>query len=186
MPGKKWTVDHLRNWHDVRSSGSYGEHGTGIYLEASYTSFYKELLRKTKLLSQLIATSWLDNDNRAPEIREILRKATADDSDLRKLLTGKNCNLWKEEIFTKEEIELYAFQITWDSFQGVLIEELQAVFDQKPPYFTVKLPCPPRPTLGEVNLTQQQIQEWVNSPLEDSEGKIKPFPPYPYLPTTTA
>ena len=154
-------------------------------LPCNYETFANQLLRRTKLLSQLIASSWLEGE-KARKIREIFTHFSTghDDSDLRALFTGRKPDLWNQRIFDDDEIELYRFEISWNTFEGTLNENTQAVRDQKPPYFTMVLPYPPRPALGEFTVTLDQIQNWVNSPLqEDNDGLIQnPFPPYPYIP----
>jgi hypothetical protein len=199
MANKEWTIQDFKDLHGLRASCKVGDkasHSPGeTSQEVSKTHNYVDsanlfannILRQTKKLSQLIAYSWLENE-KARKIREIFRRATADDSELKQLLTGQFPDLWCEPIFTESEVALYSFQINWDTFIGTLIEEQQAIMAQCPPYFRVNLPYPPRPALGETTVTLEQIQEWADSPLEfDENGTVKnPFPPYPYIPCSSA
>ncbi len=186
----KWTVQHLKDWHSSpglsRQVSSKQTPKPNHYTDLKQT-FIAQLLKQCRLLSQLIASSWLEGD-KATKIREIFTEATGkDDSQLRALLTGKKPELWKQPIFDENEITMYRFQITWNAFEGTLLEHPQALVEQKPPYFTVILPYPPRPELSEFTVTYQQLETWVGAKLEEDEnGLVKnPFPPYPYIPLTS-
>ncbi len=184
---KDWDVTALREWHQSKSSPAKSQPCPPPKKHpCDYETFANQLLRKCRLLSQLIATSWLNGDQ-AKQIREIFTQATGhDDSELRQLVTGKKPKLWKQSIFDDEEIELYELKISWNSFEGKLIENAQAVMSQTPPYFTLILPYPPRPALGEFTVTYEQIEEWTTASIEEEDGLIKnPFPPYPYIPLTS-
>jgi hypothetical protein len=198
MANKEWTIKDLRDLHGLRSSSKVdvepllksGETPQEIskthnYVYSSHL-FTNNILKQTKQLSQLIANSWLE-DEKGKKIREIFRRATADDSELKTLLRGGFPDLWSEPIFTESEVALYRFKINWDTFVGTWIEDQQSIMAQCPPYFTVNLPYPPRPALCETTLTLEQIQEWVDSSLEfDEQGIVKnPFPPYPYIPCSS-
>lgn len=184
----EWTVGDLREWHSSLSDADKGITKTG-HPFCNHETFAKAMLRKTKLISQLIARSWLEDDT-ATQIREILTQfATGhDDSDLRELFTGRKPELWDKRIFDDDEILTYRFEISWDTFEGKMLENHQAALKQQPPYFTVVLPYPPRPVLNEFTVTLDKIQDWINSPIEeDEDGLIKnPYPSYPYIPTTTS
>lgn len=185
---KEWTVRDLRELHKRLSSPSTRTKKPKDH-PCDYETFAQAMLRKTKLISQLIARSWLEDDT-ATQIREIFTQfATGhDDSDLRELFTGRKPELWDKRIFDDDEILTYRFEISWDTFEGKVSENHQAVLEQQPPYFTVVLPYPPRPVLNEFTVTPDQIQKWLNSPIEqDEHGLIKnPYPPYPYIPTSTS
>jgi hypothetical protein len=182
-----WTVQDLKQWRSNQLH-SNRRAKTSQNLPCDYETFANQLLRRTKLISQLIASSWLEGE-KATKIREIFTQFSTghDDSDLRELLTGQKADLWAQRIFDDDEIELYRFEISWNTFEGTLNENQQAIQAQKPPYFTMVLPYPPRPVLGGFTVTLDQIQNWVNSPLqEDNKGLIQnPFPSSPYIPLTT-
>lgn len=184
-----WTVQDLKEWNAGLRRSPEGDVKLKVKgFPCNYPSFASELLKRSRLLSQLIAKSWLPGDE-ARQIREIFTSFSTghDDSDLKQLLTGKKKNLWPTRIFEDDEIDLYRFEITWDSFEGSLEDKTQAIAKQTPPYFTLVLPYPPRPALGEFTVTEHQIQEWVDSQPQEVNGVIQdPFPSYPYLPTTTA
>jgi hypothetical protein len=184
---KEWTVGDLKEWHKSLSSPSTRTKKQKDS-PCDYETFAKAMLRKTKHLSQLIARSWLEDDT-ATQIRKIFTEFAIahDDSYLRALFTGRMPELWKQRIFDDDEILMYHFEVSWDTFEGKVSDNHQANPNQEPPYFTVVLPYPPRPALNEFTVTLDQIKEWVNSPLENDEhGLIKnPYPPYPYIPTTS-
>ncbi len=190
---REWTVGDLKKWHSRLSDAGTGTTKTK-HPFCNHESFAKAMLRKTKQISQLIARSWLEDDT-AKKIREIFTQFAIahdaiahDDSDLRALFTGRKPELWKPRIFEDNEILMYHFEISWDTFEGKVCDNHQAHPNQEPPYFTVVLPYPPRPALNEFTVTLDQIKEWANSPLEkeDEHGLIKnPYPPYPYIPTTS-
>ena len=184
---KEWTVRDLKEWHKSLSSLSTQTKKRKDH-PCDHETFVKGMLRKTKQISQLIARSWFEDDT-ATQIRKIFTEfaiISHDDSDLRALFTGRMPELWKQRIFEDEEIRTYHFEVSWDTFEGKVCDNHQANPNQEPPYFTVVLPYPPRPALNEFTVTLDQIKEWVNSPLEDDEGLIKtPYPPYPYIPTTS-
>lgn len=187
MNSQEWKIDDFRDWYNsTQNLSRQVSPEKNDYVDAKHV-FANNTLKQTKQISQLITASWLD-DEQGSRIREILRLATADDTELKRLLTGQIPDLWADPIFTESEIDLYKFKINWDSYVGTLVEDQQAILLQNPPYFTVNLPCPSRPALGEANVTLEQLQEWVNSPIEkDENGLIKnPFPPYPYIPTSSA
>lgn len=184
---KDWDVTDLVEWHRSKSTTAKSTLSPKPKKHpCDYETFVNQLLKQSRLLSQLIASSWLDGD-RAKQIREIFNKATGhDDSELRQLLTGKKPNLWEQCIFDDDEIDLYEFKISWNSFKGKLNENAQAVMSQTPPYFTMTLPYPPRPALGEFTVTYDQIEEWATSTIEEENGVIKnPFPSYPYIPCSS-
>jgi hypothetical protein len=183
----EWTVGDLKEWHSSLSDADKGT-TTTKHPFCNHETFAKAMLRKTKQISQLIARSWFEDDI-ATQIRKIFTEFAIahDDSDLRALFTGRKRELWEPRIFDDDEILMYHFEVSWDTFEGKVSDNHQANPNQKPPYFTVVLPYPPRPALNEFTVTLDQIQEWANSPLEEDEhGLIKnPYPPYPYIPTTS-
>lgn len=184
---KEWTVGDLKKWHSSLSSPSTRTKKPKDH-PCDHETFVRQWLKKAKLLSQLIASSWLEGE-KAAKIREILTQFSTGhgDSELKALLTGKKPELWNKCIFDDDEIKIYQFEVSWDTFEGKILEHHQAVPDQEPPYFTIVLPYPPRPALNEFTVTLDKIQNWVNSPIEEDEsGLIKnPYPPHPYIPTTS-
>jgi hypothetical protein len=181
------TAQNLREWHNGQPSfDKKAEKAKKKFND--YESFVHQRLKQSKLLSQLIASAWLEGE-KATKIREIFTSFSTghDDSELRALLTGQKPDLWNKCIFDPDEIQIYRFEVSWETFDGKIIDNHQAVLDQKPPYFTIVLPFPPRPALSEFTVTLDQIQSWVNAPIkEDGNGLIEnPFPPYPYIPTTS-
>ncbi|MEQ8385806.1 MAG: hypothetical protein RH949_25950 [Coleofasciculus sp. A1-SPW-01] len=182
----EWTAQQLRGWHNHKTSCDKKVQQSKKHIQ-NYESFVHQWLKQSKLLSQLIASAWLEGE-KATQIREIFTSFSTghDDSELRALLTGQKPDLWNKCIFDPDEIQIYRFEVSWETFDGKVIDNHQAVLDQKPPYFTIVLPFPPRPALSEFTVTLDQIQSWVNAPIqEDGNGLIEnPFPPYPYIPTT--
>lgn len=108
------------------------------------------------------------------------------DQKIEDLLTGKT-DLFGM-IFEPEEIKDYLIQIDWSSFEGSVVDNPQPTIEQKPPYFIINLPYPPRPDNFNLNMQDEDLQAWldeevnVNSP----EEVTNPFPPIPYLPQTTS
>jgi hypothetical protein len=181
-----WTLQDLMAWRDSNSTTKPRTVPKPRNQPCDYETFANQLLKKCRLFSQLIATSWLDGD-KAKQIRDIFTKATGpDDSEFRDLCTGRKPELWAQSIFDDDEIDLYRFKISWDSFEGALIEHAQAIKAQTPPYFTMTVPYPPRPVLGEFTVTYEQIEKWATSKEESNEGLLSnPFPPYPYIPMSS-
>jgi hypothetical protein len=184
---REWTVGDLKKLHSRLSDADTGI-TTTKHPFCDHKSMAKRWLKHGKLLSQLIASSWLEGE-KAAKIRKIFTQFSPghNDSELKALLTGEKRELWDTPIFTPDEIEMYQFEVSWDKFEGKTLEHHQAVPDQKPPYFTIVLPYPPRPALSEFTVTLDKIEDWVNAPIEDDEhGLIKnPSPPYPYIPLST-
>jgi hypothetical protein len=184
---KEWTVGDLKEWHSSLSDADKAT-TTTKHPFCDHETFVRQWLTKAKLLSQVIASSWLEGE-KAANVRKIFTQFSTghNDSDLKDLLTGKKPELWDKRVFDDNEIKMYQFEVSWDTFEGKILEHHQAVPDQKPPYFTIVLPYPPRPALSEFTVTLDKIQNWVNAPIEeDEDGLIKnPYPPYPYIPTTS-
>jgi hypothetical protein len=184
----EWTVGDLKEWHSSLGDADKGT-TTTEHPFCNHKSMAQQWLKQAKLLSQLIASSWLEGE-KAANIRKIFTQFSTghDDSELKALLTGQKPEVWDKPIFDDHEIEMYQFEVSWDTFEGKIIDHHQAVLNQKPPYFTMLLPYPPRPALNEFTVTLDKIQDWVNSPIEEDErGLIKnPYPPYPYIPTTSS
>ncbi|MEQ8754053.1 MAG: hypothetical protein RID09_11120 [Coleofasciculus sp. G1-WW12-02] len=177
---KDLKIKELVEWSHCKTSAP----SFRVYPEnhpCNYETLFSLLSKQCKLLSQLIATSWL-NGEKATQIREIFRKAKReDDSDLKDLLTGKKSELWDQPIFDETEIDRYEFEITLDSFEGSLIET-----GKVSPAFKMTLPYPPRPALGELTVTYAEIEEWVKEPIVEENGITKDFvPPSLYIPCSS-
>lgn len=108
--------------------------------------------------------------------------------------------LWGK-IFDQKELGRYQFDITWNSFDGKLIEHPQ--FTMKPiqskdegecdltsaPFFTLVLPYPPKPSSFGLEVQRSSdFRKWVQDPVDvdDSTQTVSdPFPPIAYVPLTT-
>lgn len=193
-----WNAEHLKTWHQklVDSQTQNLERNRQVTKLPdnvnNYEIFIQRLLTQTKQISQMIARSWY-GDDKGNAIRDILLGTKAKtreeaERDLNDLLVGKKQDADGEplvpQIFNQAELELYAITINWDSFLGELTEDIGAVVNNEPPFFHLILPYPPKPT--EFNVTQQELQEWVNSQGCDEQGiPTKPFPTSPYIPLST-
>jgi hypothetical protein len=202
---KELTAQDLKEWHKnssihdragkTRSGKKEAQNSTEHYSSSVY-NFTRDLLKKGKQLSQMIAASWLDdadfeneleNQKKKPsEIRRIFKEFAKgqDDSELKELLTGKKQGVWPERIFDEQEVELYCFEVDWTAFVGKIIENSQAVKNQQPPFFTMVLPYPPRPDLNEFTVTKEEVQDWVQAPIQEGvNGLIEnPYPSAAYIP----
>ena len=154
--------------------------------------YYERIVKQSKKISQLIIRSWQD-DKEAKIIRKIFLNFNNTDSDgeayekMKELLTGGRLDLCGK-VFEEEEFEYYLIRIDWDSFKGSLTDNHQPSKHQKPPYFVLTLPYPPRPNDFNLNMQDKALQSWLNEEVDiDSEEEVtNPFPPVPYLPQTTS
>ncbi|KAB8318703.1 hypothetical protein SD81_014830 [Tolypothrix campylonemoides VB511288] len=69
----------------------------------------------------------------------------------------------------------YLFEVTVNGFNGVL----EDVDRNSPSLFKFVIPYPPRPQLGEVTVTLDELEEWIANREEDEY-----FADNPYIPTT--
>lgn len=159
----------------------------------------ERIIKQSKKLSQLIAISW-GNDARAREIREIFLNFSNTEAgesnpayqEFLDLLTGEKCGSNGEPLFGKifdkdNEIEYYTFEIAWDAFEGVMTEHPQPISNQRPPFFHIILPYPPKPSEVNLQYDNQEFQQWLNTPVDvDGDEEVdNPFPPIPYIPLST-
>jgi hypothetical protein len=149
-------------------------------------SVAQKFVKQSKLLSQLLTKSWYD-DQKGQAIRAIILNKDQNERDFTDLLSGKKSELFGK-IFDDEEIKLYSFVINWDVFEGSMTENHQAMIQQKPPYFTLNLPYPPKPSDSNLDLDNEDFKKWLNSTVDINDDNVQvtdPFPPIPYLPLTT-
>jgi hypothetical protein len=146
----------------------------------------RKFVKQSKLLSQLLAKSWY-NDPKGQAIRDIILSKDRNEQDFIDLLSGKKAELFGK-IFDDDEIKLYSFKIDWNVFEGSMTENHQAMIKQKPPYFTLNLPYPPKPSDSNLDLDNEDFKKWLNSQVDIDDDNVTvtdPFPPIPYLPLTT-
>jgi phage pi2 protein 07 len=107
--------------------------------------------------------------------------------------------IWKPIFSNYEMVYEYALDLSWDTYYATRKDIAQPGRKQNPPYTKVTLGYPPRPP--EFNLTQEDIQKWVNADDKDGEFPFYPrkrgngefendkidyvAPPFPYLPLST-
>lgn len=162
----------------------------GKVRELPHRKYYDRIAKQSKKLSQLIVSSWGDDDN-AKKIREIFLNFINTDpqgeayAKMRQLLTGKSGLFGK--VFEEEEIDDYLIQVDWSAFEGSIGESKQPSEDQKPPYFILTLPYPPKPHDFNLDMQDEALQSWLNEEVHiNIPGEVtNPFPPVPYLPQTT-
>ena len=110
----------------------------------------------TKKMSQLIAKSWLPGGE---EIRKILLSNNSE--EIKKMLKKHNISL---ELLGDIKIE-----VDWSTFLGRLEDATNSL--------KLVIAYPPRPS--EYNLSDSDIEEWVNN--EDPNQKV---PSHAYIPVT--
>ena len=120
----------------------------------------------SKKISQLIAKSWLSNDEDGKRIREVLLLPNTPDK------TGKIKKLLEDHGINIENLGVAKIEVDWDSFFG----SLKDTGDPQSP-LTLVIAYPPRPT--EFNITEEALETWV-SDTDDS----RLIPDHPYIPVT--
>jgi len=199
------TKEMLNSWCKADQSSSYALSYVKDSAESSQSKseFRNNWALKAKQLSKIIAYSWLDDNDQVEDLRKVfwypnengaLRKLLTSGADsqewpfLKKLFPGGEKYL---PIFTEEEIKLYDFEVTWNSFSSS-IEDITGNLgtQESSPVFKVILPYPPRPPLdGSFGLSKDDVENWVKAPLVNEEKtgneQILPiYPETPYIPTT--
>lgn len=162
-----------------------------------YRKYYQRVVKQSKKLSQIIVRSWHD-DEKAQKIRKIFLDFHKVDTknhqayhEMEKLLTGKITELGEvcsEPVFDETEIDNYLIKIDWDAFEGSVVDNFQPGTNQKPPYFVLTVPYPPRPDKFNIDMNDESLQKWLKDKVEINnleETVNNPFPPIPYLPQST-
>lgn len=152
--------------------------------------YYNDLLHKTKRISQLLAYSWLSDEEAAEiplsSLPTPLRDKKPKPSDIAHTLQYKGSQEIKELIKNLAEVDLDVLfgsssqvRVSWESFDTVIHEAGNttiagntAVAEEDLRY-TLYLPYPPRPQ----HVTSLQLANWVTNKNPDDVG-----PPYPYIP----
>ena len=112
---------------------------------------------------------------------------------------SKYSQLWEPIFSTYEICVTFAFtMVSWSEYVAEFAELVQPGYNQKPPYYKVTFPYPPKPS--EDVLSEEDLSKWANAP--ESGGQL-PFyprkengkylsdlvtnilPPYPYIPSTS-
>ena len=240
------TTQTIRNFAAIYNDGtkSTDESPTDSSNDSDPGGLWIErLVRQSKKLSQLIATSWMteeadypgeDKDEvkwkiaKAKAIRKIfldlrvgnqptykqdayskleqlfLGKAELDAQDCPDAAADSDKKILFGKIFDPKELERYQFEITWNAFDGKLIEHPQVSMkqikqegkdnkqkeeDKKAPFFTLVLPYPPQPPSFKCDIKDNhQFSNWIKAPVDVDDKYQKPddpFPPVAYAPLTT-
>jgi hypothetical protein len=74
--------------------------------------------------------------------------------------------------------EMFLFQVTTNSFSGTVEQAKDEKGQDIPNKYVLSLAFPPRPELGELTVTEQQLYDWANKP--NPGGNY--LPPSPYIP----
>ena len=133
--------------------------------EAKADKSYKDNLSQyglyTKLISQLIAKSWLDTDE-GKKIKQTLLYGTEEDI---KQLMRENGVDW-DDLYAPLTVKP---RVDWNTFWG----NFQEVAGPDEP-LVINVPYPPRPA----EVTDQQLTDWIN----DKSDRV--YPPTAYIPLT--
>jgi hypothetical protein len=158
------------------------------------------LMKQCKKISQIIARSWME-DEQAYQLRDYFinpGNEDAPDGRLKELFGNKDGLLlkifpnYKEPVFDEYELrEVYSFYVSWDIWEGSINEIAKPSTEQGKYYFNVVIPYPPRPQLCKSTVTMEQLDSWVKQAVTDENGNIlidkdhQIYPPYPYIPPST-
>jgi hypothetical protein len=162
--------------------------------------FVLRLLKQCKKISQIIARSWME-DEQAYQLRDYFINpgdGKAPDSRLKELFGNNNGLLlevfpnYKEPVFDEYELsQVYGFSVSWADWAGSINEIPKPSIVQDKYYFNVIIPYPPRPQLCESTVTMEQLKTWVQQEVTDERGNFliddehQVYPPYPYIPPST-
>jgi hypothetical protein len=69
----------------------------------------------------------------------------------------------------------YSFEVTFSSFVGEILD----ADNNNPQLFTMIIPFPPRPQIGNATLSEETLDDWIKNREEDEY-----FSKNPYIPTT--
>jgi hypothetical protein len=157
----------------------------------------KGYLLRSKQLAQLVARSWTNQPN-GTDIREIFLNfidadCTRTDSEafnlhpsykkMEDLLSGK-LPYYNTPIFTPNELDQFIIEIAWDSFEGGIKDIPQGRPRIGNRFFILSIPYPPKPDAENLKLTDEKFLGWLNNESYD-DLITDPFPPIPYVPSTS-
>ena len=104
--------------------------------------------------------------------------------------TSSRVTLEEVKVLDDKEFDEYIIHIDWNSFEGSVRDYYKPGTNQKPPYFVMSLPYPPRTSEAISALNTEVVKEWLkNKPdindIKSDNNAENPFPPHPYLPQTS-
>ena len=159
-----------------------------VVRDSPVQEFYNQLLLETKLISQLLAYSWLSDEEAADippshlptplqgkevqpsEIADTLQyEGSREIKNLIEDLVGVDLNVW---FGSSSEV-----CVSWDKFDAVIHEGGDAAVAAKDLRYTIYLPYPPRPQCA----TSLELANWIADKDDKHLG-----PPYPYIPLSGA
>ena len=149
-PEKKRVANELRSYFESPTSQSIGDNLKKLF-GADPTQGKPEFPDPAYLLKQVFYEDGLDNSNYIFPIFDTY------------------------ELGEQQDGLGYSFEITFSNFEGEIID----ADNNDPQILKMIIPYPPRPQLGEITLTQETLDNWI-----ENRDPNRYFSENPYIPLT--